>query len=95
MTFKAKNDDRYRSWRTTNLHRLLQVGVPERIARDDRDFWLLVQEGEEVGCEGWNVDWISDQEASDLYKLLAEFFEDEGDLGWDLLDRLRRKLDRL
>lgn len=92
MTFKAENNDKYHASRSRNLHRLLQAGVPERIARGDRDFWILVQEGEELGGVGWNVDWISNQEAEDLYSLLSEFFGNESDLGWDLLDRLRRKL---
>jgi len=90
MTFKAENRDDHHSWRSKNLHRLLNAGIPERIANDDREFWFLVQEGEELGGGGWNVDWINDQEASELCKLLADFFED--DLGWDLLHRLRSKL---
>ena len=91
MAFKSKNKDRYTSWRSQNLHRLVKAGIPERIVNNDREFWFLVQEGEELGG-GWNVDWISDQEAAELYDILTDFFLDEGDLGWDLLDRLRRRL---
>ncbi len=92
MTYEANNKDRFRSWRSNNLHRLLQAGIPERIANDDREFWFLVQEGEELGGNGWNDSWISDHEASELYDIFTEFFRNESDLGWDLLDRLRKRL---
>lgn len=91
MTFKAKNHESYHIWRSRNLHWLLQAGIPERIAGNNCAFWFLVQEGEELGG-GRNVDWISKGEAEELYQLLAGFFENENDLGWDLLDRLRKKL---
>lgn len=92
MTFKANNRDRYHAWRSENLDRVIRAGVPERIAVDNRQFWFLVQEGEELDG-GWNVDWISETEATDLYNILAEFFSKEGDVGWDLMDRLRTRLD--
>lgn len=40
--------------------------------------------------EGWNLDWISEKDAAELYDLLIEFFEVDG--GWEMLERLRRKL---
>ena len=93
LTFKSTNRNPYNMWRAEHLHRLLDAGVPERIAGDNRQFWLLVQEGEEIGHEGWKVDWIDDDQALLLHDLLTQFFGNEGS-GWDLICSLRRKLDR-
>ena len=71
---------------------LLEAGVPERIAKKDRQFWFLVQEREEIGHGDWSPDCISNAEASNLLDLLTGVIED--DRGWDLIDRLRRKLGR-
>ena len=92
MAYKSKNKDQYNAWRSRNLQGLSEAGVPERIAKNNRQFWFLVQEGEEIGYEGWNPDWISNAQASNLLDLLTGVIED--DRGWDLIDRLRRKLGR-
>lgn len=52
MTFGGKNRDRYNVWRKTNLRNLILAGVPERIANNNRLFWLVVQEGEKIGDGG-------------------------------------------
>ena len=90
MTFNSKNREPYNRWRLENLHNLLEAGVPERIANDDRQFWLLVQEGEEIGYQGWNTDWISNDQAAELLDLLTGFLGNG--LGWFLIDSLRKKL---
>ena len=91
MAFKAKNKGSYNAWRVKNLHALLRAGVPMRIASHDRQFWYVVQEGEEVGYQGWSPDWLSREEAEELLGLLSGFLG--GSIAWDLIDRLRRKVD--
>lgn len=64
----------------------------QRIASDNRKFWILVLEGWEGDFhnEGWTPDWINDDEASDLLGLLVGFLGN--DLSWDLIRCLQRKL---
>lgn len=91
MPYQNRNRQDHSIWRKKNLHKLIVAGIPERVANDERQFWFLVQEGEELGT-GWNVDWLSQQQARDLYNLLAAFLGEESN-GWDLLMHLRAKLD--
>ena len=90
MSFRKAHDDAYNDWRLKNLPRLTRLGIPERIAKDNRQFWLLVQEGEEIGGYGWNVGWVAEGDGSELFELLIGFLP--CDAGWDLVDQLRNKL---
>ena len=92
MGFKARNKDPYNKWRATNLHRLEMAGIPQEVVVDDHRFWLVVQEGCDLGRTGWDVSWIDDRQAADLLELLVGFLGDDG--GGDLADDLRRKLQR-
>ena len=90
MGFRAKNKDSYNKWRLENLHLLVQAGIPHDIVADDRRFWLVVQEGCDIGHSDWNVAWITDEQSSMLLDLIGGFLGDGR--GWDLVGELRKKL---
>ena len=92
MAFKSKNKNPHNVWRSRNLHALVQAGIPTRIANDDRRFWNLVEEADEsmYGLNGWTVDWLTQDQASDLFGMLTGFLGEGCQL--ELLDALRRKL---
>ena len=92
MGFRARNKDGYNKWRATNLHKLETAGIPQEVVVNDHRFWLVVQEGCDLGRTGWDVSWIDDRQAADLLELLVGFLGDES--GWDLVGDLRRKLQR-
>lgn len=73
-----------------NLHLLQQAGIPHDIAADDRRFWFVVQEGCDLGQSDWNVDRLTDEQASMLLDLISGFLGDGR--GWDLVGDLRKKL---
>lgn len=90
MGFRAKNKASYNKWRLDNLQSLELAGIPHDIIMDDRRFWFVVQEGCDFGQSDWNVDWITDEQASMLLDLITGFLGDGR--GWDLVGELRKKL---
>lgn len=90
MGFRADNKETYSRWRSKNRYRLVKAGIPQEIVEDDRRFWIVVQEGEDLGHTGWDTTWIGDEEAAELLSLLDEFLGKTA--GWDLLFVLRKRL---
>lgn len=92
MAFRSKNKTPDDMWRKKNFSRLVEYGIPQEVVSQNRRFWFVVQEGEDLGGTGWDVDWITEEQASKLLELLREV--PSGHQGSDLEWSLKRKLQR-
>jgi len=77
-------------WRKKNISNLLAAGIPEVIASNQKNWTYTLFHGAHPSV-GWNLTWISEEEARQLYALLKE--SGEGEVGYSLMDDLRRRFE--
>jgi hypothetical protein len=76
-------------WRLANRTLLQSCGVPFEVANSDRGWVYVLLHGDDHLGTGWDVSWISKQQASELLILLTRELSSE--IGYDLVRLLRQK----
>jgi hypothetical protein len=79
-------------WRLANRVKLKKCGVPGEVAESHRGWIYALLHGDDYLGTGWDVSWITDQQAKELLDLLLANFGDQS--GYDLIRLLKRRVGR-
>ena len=78
-------------WRIEHKSTLSECGIPDGVANSDRQWNYVLLHGNDALCTGWEVDWITPQQAKKLIVLLEN--EKMNDCGYELFRELKKRAD--
>jgi hypothetical protein len=70
MAFKQHNNRPETIWRRKHRKQLLDAGLPDSVVDDERTWGYVLLHGDDEFGSGWNTSWITEEQASNLLRLL-------------------------
>jgi hypothetical protein len=94
MSFRRSNDDGPTSgrWLSRNRSALLAAGLPSEIVTVQRTWNYVLLHGDDEFASGWQAEWLSPTQASEILALITADLASE--TGFGLIPRLRELVQR-
>jgi hypothetical protein len=89
MAFRQHNKDSETAWRKNHRDELLHNGMPDSVVDDERRWIYVLLHGADEFGSGWDVTWITKEQAESLLALLRLQYTNP--VGLELLTALEKR----